>query len=223
MGLFSTTFEIKGRNKKYSYTADDLLEILESNSQSDYRYWIAPASELVNVCKEEGFPEKHAERIQTLILELFTRILRRGNSGGDLPIIDPKDKEAVQFCFDSLQKAEKSNNSRKNFLAEIIRYSTAKGYEITSILTYGAACNAIRERWIAKKIDEYFKKPKINIDEIIEILTEDFNAVTQSPEWQAALEQDAKIRRKSQLEKYQSWLKALKKAGIEEERRHGEI
>ena len=221
MGLFSKTFEIKGRN----YTADYLLEILESNSQSDYRYWIASASELVNVCKEEGFPEKHAERIQTLILELFTRILSKGNRGGDLPIIDPKDKEAVQFCFDSLQKAEKSNNSRKNFLAEIIRYCSSKGYEILSILTYGSSCNAIREKWIAekiKKIDEYFKKP-INIDEIIELLTKEFNAVTQSPEWKAALEQDAKIRRESQLKKYQSWLKALANRGIEEERRHGEI
>lgn len=127
MGLFPKTFKIKGRNEEYSsYTADNLLKILELNSQSDYRYWITSASELVNVCKEEEFPEKHAECIQTLILKLFTRILSKGNRGGDLPIIDPKDKEAVQFCFDSLKKAEKSNNSRKKFLKEIIRYCTAQ-------------------------------------------------------------------------------------------------
>ena len=74
----------------HSLTAKQLYEQILDDSKSDYN-WIAPASELVKICKNTSFPTEYALAIKCAILNCFSNIEHRANCGGDRYIDKPAD------------------------------------------------------------------------------------------------------------------------------------
>ena len=85
--------------------------IMEQSQESDYE-WIAPALELVKICKDERFPREYAIDIEMAILKCFTNIEARVNRGGDKYVTKANDATAVQYCYDELGRLMTSINDK---------------------------------------------------------------------------------------------------------------
>ena len=85
--------------------------IMEQSQESDYE-WIAPALELVKICKDERFPRKYAVDIEMAILTCFANIEARVNRGGDKRVTKANDALAVQYCYDELGRLMTSTNDK---------------------------------------------------------------------------------------------------------------
>ena len=138
MGLFEYLSVSKGPfftfkdhfGKEHTMRAETIHKhIMEQSQESDYE-WIAPAIELVKICKDERFPRKYAIDIEMAILTCFANIEARVNRGGDKRVTKANDAMAVQYCYDELGRLMTStddknlkntlNSVRKRYLGEMI-------------------------------------------------------------------------------------------------------
>ncbi len=111
--------------RKHLLTAKQLYERIMQDSKHDYN-WLAPARELVRICKKAKFPEEYAIPIKTAILNCFANIEHRANCGEGRYNDNQADREAVQYCYNSLYgiNTEKVVSTRKKYLNEIISTAT---------------------------------------------------------------------------------------------------
>ena len=85
--------------------------IMQESKESDYN-WIAPAIELVKLCKNPNFPREYAVEIEMAILNCFANIEARVNRGGDKYITKANDALAVQYCYDELGRLSQSTDNK---------------------------------------------------------------------------------------------------------------
>ena len=136
--------------------------IMEQSQESDYE-WIAPALELVKICKDERFPRKYAVDIEMAILTCFANIEARVNRGGDKRVTKANDALAVQYCYDELGRLMSStddknfkktlNSVRKRYLLEMI--SSAVNTTTRGQYFKCKAFRDLKEEVIAKSFAKY--------------------------------------------------------------------
>ncbi|MCI8548196.1 MAG: hypothetical protein HFJ38_04840 [Bacilli bacterium] len=198
MSLFGRKYLINGwRNSTHLLTAKELHERVMKDSKSDYN-WIASASELVRICKKTSFPAYYALDIKIAILNCFANIENRANCGGDRYRDDPADKEAVQYCYNSLygNDNEKAIIARKRYLIEMIK--TASYVNIFDSLYHpGPTYRKLCEDWRKSKFDEYISKEKIDFIQLVETLSNSFAEVVKAAESKGDFKEDEKKNKES--------------------------
>ncbi len=184
----------------YLFTARQLYEQVMNDSKYDYN-WIAPAHELVRICKEPDFPTKYAIAIKIAILNCSARIEHRANFGYDGPINIPEDYEAVSFCYNSLYGIdnEEALSARKAYLLEMI--TSASHVSVSSPLFHpGPTFKKIKENFINSKFEEYISQEKINFKQLEEKLNNEFANILISSEANGEFTED-EINAKELLQK----------------------
>lgn len=198
MSLFETKYIVTGHyGETYRMTAKQLCKRVIEDSKSDYN-WIAPARELVKVCKKIGFPEEYALTIKIAILNCFANIEHRANCGGDRYRDHPADKEAVQYCYNSLYgiDTEEASLARKRYLTEMI--DTAIHIRVFDPLYHpGPTFRKLREDWSSSKFEEYISKESIDFDKLVERLKSDFAEIVKAAEANGDFVEDEKEDRES--------------------------
>jgi len=86
--------------------------VMQNSRESDYD-WIAPANELVKLCKNPKFPREYAVNIETAILTCFASIESRVNRGGSKFATTKENEIAIQYCYDELGRLEKSTDHKE--------------------------------------------------------------------------------------------------------------
>lgn len=193
MSFFGQRYLIHGwRDKEHVLTARELHERIMEDSKSDYN-WIAPARELVRICKKTSFPTDYAIDIKIAILNCFANIEHIANCGGDRYIDDPADKEAVQYCYNSLYGIdnEKAITARKRYLTEMINTASYVRF-MDSLYHPGPTFRKIREDWSKSKFDEYISQEKIDFKQLVESLHNDFAEIIKKAELNGDFEEDEK-------------------------------
>ena len=155
--------------------------IMEQSQESDFE-WIAPAIELVKICKDERFPRKYAVDIEMAILNCFANIEARVNRGGDKRVTKANDALAVQYCYDELGRLMSSTNNKdlkKSLNSVRTRYLLEKISSAVNTTTRGQyfKCKAFRdlkEEVIAKSFAKYsMLQGKFNILDMYEEISDD--------------------------------------------------
>ena len=100
-----------GENKTMS-AREIYHTVMQNSRESDYD-WIAPANELVKLCKNPKFPREYAVNIEMAILICFANIEARVNRGGDKYATKAEDAAAVQYCYEELGRLEKSTDNKE--------------------------------------------------------------------------------------------------------------
>jgi len=183
MSFFERKYEIVRHSGAIeAITAKQLYERILIESKSDYG-WIAPASELVRVCKKESFPAEYAISIKTAILNCFANIECKANRGGDRHIIDTEDKEAIQYCYNSLYgiNNEAAILARKRYLREMI-YFACYVKVLDSMYHPGATFIKLREEWVKSKLNEYISQEEINFEQLLKTLRDNFRELIKKAE-----------------------------------------
>ena len=159
--------------------------IMEQSQESDYE-WIAPALELVKICKDERFPREYAVDIEMAILTCFANIEARVNRGGDKRVTKANDALAVQYCYDELgrlmsstddKKFKKTLNSvRKRYLLEMI--SSAVNTTTRGQYWRCKAFRDLKEEVIAKSFAKYsMLEENFNILDMYEEISEETESI----------------------------------------------
>ena len=178
MDLLTNKYRVSGwHGTTHSLTAKQLYKRVLEDSESDYN-WIAPARELVRICKKSSFPTEYSLAIKIAILNCFANIEHRANCGGDRYGINPADEEAVQYCYNSLYgvDTEDAIEARRYYLTEML--STASYVRIFSSLYHpGPTFRKLRDDWIKSKLEEYISQEKIDFEQLLETLRDDFTEV----------------------------------------------
>ena len=135
---------------------------MKQSQESDYE-WIAPAIELVKICKDKRFPREYAVDIEMAILNCFANIEARVNRGGDKRVTKANDALAVQYCYDELGRLmcltddknfKKTLNSvRTRYLMEMI--SSAVNTSTRGLYFKCKAFRDLKEDVIAKSFAKY--------------------------------------------------------------------
>lgn len=181
----------------HSLTAKQLYERIVQDSKYDYN-WIAPARELVRICKKTSFPAEYALAIKIAILNCFANIEHQANCGGDRYMDDPEDEKAVQYCYNSLYgiDTEEAVSARKRYLTEMI--NTATYVRIFSSLYHpGPTFRKLREDFIKSKFEEYISQEKIDFKQLLETLNSNFSEIIMTAEANGDFEEDEKKDRES--------------------------
>ena len=194
MGIFEYLSVSKGPfftfkdhfDKEHTIRAETIHKyIMEQSQESDYE-WIAPAIELVKICKDERFPRKYAVDIEMAILNCFTNIEARVNRGGDKYVTKANDALAVQYCYDDLGRLMKSTDDKnlKNTLNSVrTRYLLEMISSAVNTTTRGHyfKCKAFRDlkkEVIAKSFAKYsMLEKKFNILDMYEEISDETEAI----------------------------------------------
>lgn len=204
MSFFEKEYIITGwMGEIYLLTAKQLYIRVLEDSKSDYN-WIAPANELVMICKEEGFPAEYSLAIKCAILNCFANKEHRANSGGDRSIDNLSDQEAVQQCYNSLYgiEAEEAISARKRYLTELINAaSNIRFLDLNSCPD--STFKNIRENWNTSKIQEYISQKEINFKKFVETLHNEFIGVLKK----AKLDEDFKNAEKEEQKYWKEFFK----------------
>lgn len=207
MRLLETKYMvISHHGSVHRMTARQLCERVKKDSESDYN-WIAPARELVRICKLPDFPADSSLVIRIAILNCFASIEKRANNGGDRYRIDPSDKKAVEYCYNSLYgiDAEEAILARKRFLAEMIALSSD-----THILDLhyhpGKTYRKLREDWRKSKFEEYIGEKNIDFKKLVETLNKEFIELIKKAESDGDFVEDEK----KEQEKLAEFIKQFK-------------
>lgn len=172
MSFFEKKYEFLGWDENiYSMTARNLYERVVKDSQSDYN-WIAPATELVRVCKESRFPEKYAQTIKLLILNCFANLelMKKENSIGL-----KTDQATVNFCYNSLPNTHEAVIMvKQKYLAAVITAITNlinnRGITIHQGVEYDKICS----EWRKAKFYEYASIEEIDFNQFRKDLYADY-------------------------------------------------
>ena len=203
MSFYEKEYIVTGHHgDSYSLTAKQLYERVLKDSKSDYN-WIAPANELVKICKNTSFPAEYALAIKCAILNCFANIEHKVNCGGARYSNKPADQEAVQECYNSLYGVEDEEAvlARRRYLAEII--ATASYVRIFDSLYHpGPTFIKLRKDWNKSKIQEYISKEKIDFKQLVEVLHNEFVEIIRKAEADGAFEEDEKAYIESLKELY---------------------
>ena len=181
----------------YLLTAKELYERIMQDSKSDYN-WIAPARELVRICKKTGFPAEYSLAIKIAILNCFANIEHKTNCGFDRPIHDSADEEAVQYCYNSLYgiDTEEAVSARKRYLTEMI--NAALYIKIHSSLYHpGPTFRKIHEDFAKSKFEEYISQEKIDFKQLAKTLRSSFSKIIETAEVNGDFDEDEKKDRES--------------------------
>lgn len=165
---------VSHHGKTHCMTAKQLYERIVQDSKSDYN-WIAPASELVRVCKCTGFPTEYALTIKVAILNCFANIESRANLGGDRYLTKPADAEAVQECFNSMYGIDREDvvSARRYYLTEMLKYATYTRI-FDSLYHPGKTFRKLREDFITNKVEENISKKKIDFKTLVNTSKNEF-------------------------------------------------
>lgn len=194
MSFFGKKYTVNGwHGDTYSLTAKQLSERVLNDSKSDYN-WIAPARELVRICKIASFPDEEALTIKIAILNCFSNIEHRTNSGGDRYRTDTSDEEAVEYCYNSLYgiDSEEAISARKYYLTEMISTASYVREMFDSLYHPGPTFRKLREDWRKSKFEEYISQENIDFKQLEKTLHEDFAKVVKSAESNGDFEEDEK-------------------------------
>lgn len=178
----------------HELTAKELCERVLTDSQKSDLDWIAPARNLVSVCRESTFPVKEARIIKIAILNCFANIEHRANIGvGDRHIIIPADKEAVWYCYNSLYGIEDETVilARKRYLTEMINVACYVNTR-DSLYHPGATFRKLKEDWTKSKCEEYISQKEIDFDQLIKKLRDSFTELIKKAESNGDFEEDEK-------------------------------
>ena len=180
-------------------TAKELCTRILEDSKSDYN-WIAPARELVRVCKKQGFPFSYALIIKVAILNCFANIEHKANCGGDRYITNPADKEAVEYCYNSLYGIDEEDaiSARKRFLTEMI---DAASYirVFDSLYHPGPTFRNLLNEWRKTKFEEYIYKQYIDFEEMFETLRINLKETIKVAEVNGCFDDDEKKKKEEML------------------------
>ena len=193
MNFLGQRYLIHGwRDSEHVLTAKELHERVMTDSKSDYN-WIAPARELVRICKKTSFPSDYALDIKIAILNCFANIEHRANCGGDRYCDDSADKEAVQYCYNSLYGIdnEEAIVARKRYLTEMIDTASYVRF-MDSLYHPGPTFKKLREDWSKSKFEEYISQEKIDFKQLIETLRSSFTEVITTAESNGKYEEEEK-------------------------------
>ncbi len=182
---------------KHVLTAKELHEKVMTDSKSDYD-WIAPARELVRICKKLSFPKEYALDIKIAILNCSANIEHRINYGDDFYSEDPADKEAVQYCYNSLYGIdnEKAITARERYLTEMIK-SASNYYRIYSLYHQGPVFEKLQEDWQKSKFEKYISQEKIDFKKLVETLQDEFTEIIKKAEANGIFKDDEEEYKKS--------------------------
>lgn len=185
-------YVVFGRRGMQRMTAKELYNRVMEDSKSNYN-WIASAPVLVALCKTPTFPTEYAIGIKVAILNCFANIEHVANSGGDRYRINQADKEAVQYCYNSLYgvKSEEAISARKRFLSEMI--STASEVRRFDPLHHpGPTFRNLCHDWRKAKLEEFLPKKRLNFEKLITVLRSDFTAMIKEAELKGDFDEDEK-------------------------------
>lgn len=185
-------YVVYGRQGRKELTAKELYNRVIEDSKSDYN-WFASAPELVRFCEDPTFPSEYAQGIKVAILNCFANIEHGANSGGDRYRTDPADKEAVQYCYNSLYGIESQEviSARKRFLSEMI--STASEVRLFSSLYHpGPTFKKLCGDWRKAKLEEWILKENVDFENLISVLLPSFKAMIKEAELKGAFVEDEK-------------------------------
>lgn len=192
MSFFEKKYSFFGHyGEKHSMTAKQLCERITQDYKFDDYNWIAPASELVRVCKHPDFPTKYALTIKVAILNCFANIENRANRGGDRSTIKPSDAEAVQECFNSMYGIDREDVAlaRKYYLTEMIKYVSYTN-TFDSLYHPGETFRKLREEFITAKVEENISKKKVDFNSLVESLKTEFSKTVKTAEEKGAFVED---------------------------------
>ena len=178
--------------ERHSFTAKQLYERILEDSESDY-CWIAPAYELVRVCKKKHFPEEYAVMIKSAILNCFVNVEHRANCGGGRYKDRPGTKEAVEECYNSLYGVEKEEaiSARKRYLSEMVASASYTGLW-DPLYHPGPTFKKLRQDWNRAKVEKYFSYKEINFSALVKVLRKEFEEIVKKAEEKGAFDEDKK-------------------------------
>ncbi len=193
---------VSHRDEIHRMTAKQLCERIVQDSKSDYN-WIAPASELVRVCKFPSFPTEYALTIKVAILNCFANIENRANHGGDRYLTKPADAEAVQECFNSMYGVDREDvvSARRYYLTEMLKYATYTRV-FDSLYHPGETFRKLREDFITTKVEENISKKKINFNTLVESSKNEFAETVKVADSKGAFVEDEEKDKKEWAEFY---------------------
>ena len=194
MSFLEKKYTVNGwHGDTYSLTAKQLSERVLNDSKSDYN-WIAPARELVRICKKSSFPDEEALTIKVAILNCFSNIEHRANSGGDRYRTDPEDEEAVEYCYNSLYgiDLEEAISARKYYLTEMISTASYVRVMFDSLYHPGPTFRKLREDWNKSKFEECISQENIDFKQLVKTLHNDFAETVKTAEANGDFEEDEK-------------------------------
>lgn len=151
---------VKGwkNTKLYFLTDKEIYEKVKKDSESDYN-WFTSASELVKVCSQPGFSQLYAREIKIAILNCFSNIERWHET-------DKENKEAVCFCYHSLDTSERAREAKRRYLEAKVQASIK--YFRYSVLAMGKTMEKLLREWEKTKVDEYILKEEIDFKQVQE-------------------------------------------------------
>ena len=178
--------------ERHSFTAKQLYERILEDRKSDYS-WIAPASELVRVCKKKHFPAEYAVMIKSAILNCFANVEHRANCGGGRYKDRPGTKEAVEECYNSLYGVEKEEaiSARKRYLSEMVASASYTGLW-DPLYHPGPTFKKLRQDWNRAKVEKYFSYKEINFSTLVKVLRKEFEEIVKKAEEEGAFDEDKK-------------------------------
>ena len=178
------------RGEMHRMTSKQLCERIVQDSKSDYN-WIAPASELVRVCKCLGFPMEYALTIKVAILNCFANIENRANCGGDRYFTKPADAEAVQECFNSMYGINREDVvlARRYYLSEMLKYATYTRV-FDSLYHPGETFRKLREDFITTKVEENISQKKVDFKTLVESSKNEFAEIVKTADSKGAFVED---------------------------------
>lgn len=182
----SPRFTFKKHNgEERTMRAKDIYEIIIGQSKdSDYN-WMAPAIELVKLCRNQDFPREYAVDIEMAILTCFANIEARVNRGGDKYVDKADNVLAVQYCYDELGKLAQSTDNeelKKSIIAVRTRYlkemiSSAVNTTIRGDYIYCDAYGKLKEEIIGKYFVEYSVQEGFNIKDMYEKISDETDKI----------------------------------------------
>lgn len=186
MSIVERRYMVNGREGiKHCLTANQLYNKIMKDCKFDYN-WIAPASELVRICRKESFPEEYANDIKIAILNCFAKL--ELITDDEVRCLD-EDYEAVRFCYNSLNKEEeKIIKAKQNYLKAVIRSVAFNHYEIP--IHHGKTYFQKCDDWINSKFYENINEEEIKFPSFIEYLKQDFQNMIKNAEKEGVFQEE---------------------------------
>lgn len=166
----------------HELTAKQLCSRVLEDSKLNFN-WLAPASELVRICKDADFPAEYSLPIKIAILNCFANVNHQANCGSDRYITYSKDAQAVQYCYNSLYNVdtEEAVSARKRYLTEIIA-TASQLHVFDPLFHFGSTFQKLREDWNNSKFEEYISKENIDFKELEKSLRINFAEIIKAAE-----------------------------------------